>query len=174
MQPAGALQPAPGGPAAQVGPVAIGQPGQQPAPQKPRRRVLTSLGFQIFIYFGGWWDLAYYILNILVFVYKGLQLPYPTRNFALEFSFAFLWILIEVPRLFLASKGNKTERAMPIIFSFILALPLVGMYVYYVAFQTFVLKVDRLMNAVALIFVGIQFVFGLLAIIRFILATRFA
>jgi hypothetical protein len=39
--------------------------------RKPRRRVLTSLALQIFIYFGAWWDVFYYILNILVFVYKG-------------------------------------------------------------------------------------------------------
>lgn len=39
--------------------------------QAPKRRVLTSLTTQIFIYFGGWWDVFYYVLNILVFVYKG-------------------------------------------------------------------------------------------------------
>ena len=56
------------------GPLVAGQaPGQAPPAQlqKPRRRVLTSLALQIFIFFGGWWDVAYYILNILVFVYKG-------------------------------------------------------------------------------------------------------
>ncbi|GIL83104.1 hypothetical protein Vretimale_11404 [Volvox reticuliferus] len=148
------------------------EPGQQ-APQKPRRRVLTSLGFQIFIFFGGWWDVAYYILNILVFIYKGLQLPYPGRNFAMEFSFSWLWILIEAPRLFLASKGNKTERAGPIIFSCILALPLLGMYIYFVAFQTYVLRIDQLLNGIAIGFMGIQITFAILTVIRFILATRF-
>ena len=33
----------------------------------------------------------------------GLNLPYPTRYFAMEFSFAWLWVLIEVPRLFLGA-----------------------------------------------------------------------
>ena len=32
----------------------------------------------------------------------GLELPYPNRNFAMEFSFSWLWILIEIPRLFLS------------------------------------------------------------------------
>lgn len=155
-------------------------PGQAPGPggapaqlQKPRRRVLTSLALQIFIFFGGWWDVAYYILNILVFVYKGLNLPYPTRNFAMEFSFAWLWVLIEVPRLFLASMGNKTERSLPIIFSFILALPLLAMYIYFTLFQTYVLKLDEILNIIALVFMGIQLLFGVLAVFRFFLATRF-
>ncbi|EFJ45879.1 hypothetical protein VOLCADRAFT_121132 [Volvox carteri f. nagariensis] len=165
-------QPVSGAPA-QTGPAPAGSvPGQQP-PQKPRRRVLTSLGFQIFIYFGGWWDVAYYILNILVFVYKGLQLPYPGRNFAMEFSFSWLWILIEAPRLFLASKGNKTESVGPIIFSCILAMPLLAMYVYFVAFQTYVLRIDQLLNGIAIAFVALQVVFAILTTVRFILATRF-
>ncbi|GFR49327.1 hypothetical protein Agub_g11353 [Astrephomene gubernaculifera] len=149
-----------------------GQAGNQ-QPQKPRRRVLTSLGFQIFIFFGGWWDVAYYILNILVFVYKGLQLPYPNRNFSMEFCFSWLWILIEAPRLFLASKGNKTERAAPIIFSTILAMPLLAMYIYFVGFQTYVLKIDQILNAISIIFMGIQLLFSVLVTVRFIMATRF-
>lgn len=46
------------------------QPGQAGG-KKPKRRVLTSLALQVFIYFGAWWDVFYYVLNILVFVYKG-------------------------------------------------------------------------------------------------------
>lgn len=47
-----------------VGPV-------QPGRRQPKRRVLTSLWLQVFIYFGAWWDVFYYVINILVFVYKG-------------------------------------------------------------------------------------------------------
>jgi hypothetical protein len=190
----------------------------------------------VFIFFGGWWDVFYYVLNILVFVYKGacghwtarwlaalqqncqqlqhynriqgsvglrwlrsctqqmtdvaqhidagVNLPYLHRNFNMEFSFAWLWVLIEAPRLFLgvvveagshthywpsgtlptdsrgcrcrymcgssascaspmlpphaASKGNKTEHAGPLVFSFVLAAPLLAMYVYFIRFQTYV------------------------------------
>jgi hypothetical protein len=35
------------------------------------RPILTSLPLQIFIYFGGWWDLLFWVLSTLVFVYKG-------------------------------------------------------------------------------------------------------
>lgn len=150
----------------------------------------------------------------------GLQLPYPQVNFDVEFALAWLWFLIEIPRLFLgaypscgwgglggrgvvlalgsrstvcwsvgsgstaggpaqrtlspslpfsnplstarpgeswtmcpallhvmcvprpvpcaASKGNKTERATPIFLSFVLALPLLALFVYYLQFQTYV------------------------------------
>lgn len=35
------------------------------------RPILTSLPLQIFIYFGGWWDVLFWVLSILVFIYKG-------------------------------------------------------------------------------------------------------
>ncbi len=37
-----------------------------------------------------------------------------------------------------ASAGNKTERAGPIFFGIILGLPLLGMYIYFINFQTYV------------------------------------
>ena len=35
------------------------------------RPVLTSLPLQVFLYFGGWWDVLFWISNIAVFIYKG-------------------------------------------------------------------------------------------------------
>lgn len=35
------------------------------------RPILTSLPLQVFIYFGGWWDVFYWVLSILIFIYKG-------------------------------------------------------------------------------------------------------
>jgi hypothetical protein len=35
------------------------------------RPILTSLPLQVFIYFGGWWDVLFWVISILVFVYKG-------------------------------------------------------------------------------------------------------
>eukprot|EP00798_Chlamydomonas_sp_ICE-L_P009774 gene9774-7656_t len=49
---------------------ALGQPMLPPV-KKPKRRVLTSLTLQIFIYFGALWDVFYFVLNLLVFFYKG-------------------------------------------------------------------------------------------------------
>ncbi|GFH28575.1 uncharacterized protein HaLaN_27086, partial [Haematococcus lacustris] len=85
-----------------------------------------------------------------------VTLPYPQRNYVLEFLFAWLWVLIDAPRLFLASKGNKTEQVGPLLFSFILALPVLGLYIYYIRFQTYVLKLDVFLNTGALVFMGLQ------------------
>ncbi|KAF5839358.1 hypothetical protein DUNSADRAFT_1042 [Dunaliella salina] len=141
--------------------------------KKPVRRVLTSLTLQILIFFSIWWNCFYYVLNILVFVYKGLVLPYPQQNFDMEFSFAWLYIILEIPRLFLVTKGNKAEQVIPIIFSLVLALPLLAMYAYFIDFQTYVLKVDLILNGIALGFIGLQVLLSIFAAYRFATATRF-
>lgn len=35
------------------------------------RAPLTSLPLQIFIFFGGWWDIMFWLISIAVFIYKG-------------------------------------------------------------------------------------------------------
>lgn len=61
-------------------PQQLNAPAFVPQSKKPRRKVLTSLTLEIFIYFGGWFDLVYYILNILVFVYKGELLDLSSKS----------------------------------------------------------------------------------------------
>jgi transmembrane protein 216 len=68
----------------------------------------------------------------------GLNLPYPAGRFGAEFALQWLWLLVEPPRLFLASKGNKTEAAGPLLLGLALGLPLAAFLVYYLHFQTFV------------------------------------
>eukprot|EP00955_Chlamydomonas_euryale_P037833 350897-Chlamydomonas_euryale.AAC.6 len=50
--------------------------------KKPKRKVLTSLLLEIFIYFGYLWDAFYYPVNILVFIYKG-ESVHPTAGASL-------------------------------------------------------------------------------------------
>lgn len=140
---------------------------------KPKRRVLTSLALQVFVFFGAWWDLFWFVLEILVFIWKGWTLPYPSRNFGFEFAFCWIFPLVEVPRLFLMSMGNKTERAAPLFYSYVLALPLIGLYIYFLQFQTYALKIELLINAIALAFIGIQLLFAFWTTFLFIRASRF-
>eukprot|EP00878_Enallax_costatus_P024538 GHUV01026191.1.p1 GENE.GHUV01026191.1~~GHUV01026191.1.p1 ORF type:complete len:112 (+),score=27.33 GHUV01026191.1:288-623(+) len=102
------------------------------------RPILTSLPLEIFLYFGGWWDFFFWILSILIFIYKGNTLPYPQQKFAAEFVVQWLFLLVEPTRLFLGSKGNKTEQSGPLLFSVLLCGPMIAFFVYYLQFQTYV------------------------------------
>lgn len=73
--------------------------------------MLTSLPLQVFIYFGGWWDALFWVLSVALFTYKGLVLPYPPGRFAAEFTFQWLWLLVEPGRLFLGAPPSPPPAA---------------------------------------------------------------
>ena len=47
-------------------------------------QVLTSLPLEILYYFGGWYDVFFWVLTLLVFIYKGTQLCLHDTYFSQE------------------------------------------------------------------------------------------
>ena len=68
----------------------------------------------MFLYFGKLWDVVFWLISFMVFCYKGYNLPYPSNAYEMEFTYLFMYLLIEPPRLFLGSQGNKSVRAGPL------------------------------------------------------------
>ena len=55
-----------------------------------------------------------------------------------------------------ASRGNRLESAGPLLFSLCLSAPVVIFHVYYLQLQTYVLRLDVVLQAIALAFVGVE------------------
>mmetsp|Transcript_38346 Transcript_38346/g.95163 ORF Transcript_38346/g.95163 Transcript_38346/m.95163 type:complete len:135 (+) Transcript_38346:314-718(+) len=115
-----------------------------------------SLLLEVFLYFGKLWDVVFWVLSFLIFVYKGAKLPYPDGAYEMEFAFLFMYLLVEPARLFLGSKGNKTLTAGPLYASALLGVFVALLHVYYIAGQTFILRADYFVNIIAVGFVGMQ------------------
>ena len=62
---------------------------------------------------------------------------------------------VEAARLFLGSMGNKTERAGPLFLSIVLSGPVIAMCIYYLTTQTYVLRVEQVLNGISLGFCGL-------------------
>jgi transmembrane protein 216 len=84
----------------------------------------------VFLYFGKLWDVVFWLISFMVFCYKGYNLPYPSNAYEMEFTYLFMYLLIEPPRLFLGSQGNKSVRAGPLWASMLLAGFILFMHVY--------------------------------------------
>lgn len=124
--------------------------------------MLSSLPLQVFLYFNKWFDVIYVLVVALAYIYKGERLPYPEGVLGLEI-FGFIMIaLIEPCRLALASQGNKTETVTPLAWSLGLSLPLFGAHTYYVRYQTFVLRLDQILNIFSICFLGIEFLLSVI------------
>lgn len=71
------------------------------------------------------------------------------------------------PLTFAASKGNKLELVGPSAFALVLAAPIVVLHVYYLYLQTYVLRLDLILNAIALAFVAAEVLVGIPAALTF-------
>jgi|TARA_B110000971_G_scaffold206783_1_gene230359 transmembrane protein 216 len=101
--------------------------------------------------------------------WKGYNLPYPDGAYETEFALLFIYLLIEPPRLFLGSKGNKTLTSGPLYASIVLAAYVLFMHIYYVAGQTFITRCDYAINVISIVFVSAQ---SLLALTQAVEVSR--
>ena len=105
----------------------------------------------------------------------GSKLPYPSQSqFGTEISFVCALPFVEAARLFLGSMGNKTERAGPLVLSIVLSGPVIAMCIYYLTTQTYVLRVEQVLNGISLGFCGLQLLFSLMALVSFQQALSYA
>ncbi|XP_066893468.1 transmembrane protein 216 isoform X2 [Kogia breviceps] len=115
---------------------------------------LSSTPLEILFFLNGWYCATCFLLELFVFLYKGLLLPYPTANLVLDVVMLFLYLGIEVIRLFFGTKGNLCQRKMPLGISMALTFPSAMMASYYLLLQTYVLRLEAILNGILLFFCG--------------------
>ncbi|KAH0621073.1 hypothetical protein JD844_022091 [Phrynosoma platyrhinos] len=130
-------------------------------------RQLSSTPLEILLFLNGWYYATYFLLEIFIFVYKGLLLPYPSANLALDLVMLFLYLGIEVTRIFFGSKGNLCQRKVPLAISLALTFPAAVMAAYYLLLQTYALRLEAILNAILLLFYAVELLLGILTLAAF-------
>ena len=115
---------------------------------KPR----SSLPLQILLYFDWYFSVFFGIVTIILLFYKTYGLPYPSAVWELEFVFLLLFWAWQMIKIFLGSKGNKTEHATTTLFFVILNIPSIFAYVFFLRLQTYVLVLEVVINAIGIFF----------------------
>lgn len=130
--------------------------------------MLSNLPLQVLIYFNGWYNVLYTVLMLLLFIWKGTALPYPgplQGLLWLEVCLVLLLAALEYSRLMLASQGNKTERAGPLIFSLLIAFPAAYLYFYFLYQQIYVTRLDLIVAIAGLGFIGVELLLSVLVLL---------
>ncbi|TRY97448.1 hypothetical protein DNTS_008195 [Danionella cerebrum] len=99
-----------------------------------------------------------------MFVYKGVILPYPQDNLILDIFLLLLFLGLETLRLFYGWKGNLCQRSLSLSVSVAVLVPCAVLSVYYLLLQTFVLRLEVVLNAVLLGFYCFELLLGLMTI----------
>ncbi|XP_064184179.1 transmembrane protein 216 [Anguilla rostrata] len=129
--------------------------------------ILSSAPLQVLLHLNGWYFAAFFVAEILMFVYKGVLLPYPRANLILDIVLLFLYLGLEVLRLFYGWKGNLCERSLALMLSVAVLVPCAVLCVYYLLLQTFVLRLELVLNAIQLCFYSLELLLSLITISAF-------
>ncbi|XP_034038182.1 transmembrane protein 216 isoform X2 [Thalassophryne amazonica] len=129
--------------------------------------ILSLAALQVLFSLNIWYFAAFYVAEILIFIYKGILLPYPSNNLILDVVLLILFLGLESLRIFYGWKGNLCEQTLSSSVSLVILLPCVTLAVYYLLLQTFVLRLEVILNAVLLCFYGLEFLLGLLSLSAF-------
>ncbi|XP_007885617.1 transmembrane protein 216 [Callorhinchus milii] len=129
--------------------------------------VLSLMPLEVLLFLNSWYYAVYFVAEILLFIYKSLLLPYVSPNLTLDLVMLFLFLGIEVIRIFFGSKGNLCQRKLPLSISLGLLAPSALMAVYYMLLQTYVLRVELIINAILLVFYVLELILVLVALISF-------
>ena len=98
---------------------------------------------------------------------KGDAETYPPSALGLEVFQVFLYAIIEMVRIFQASNGNKTEQTGPLLVSLFLAIGTIVVNVVLLELQTYVLRIDFVINLVSICFVSLEVLVSFMAMAKF-------
>lgn len=108
---------------------------------------LSSLPYQVLLVFGGWFYVVFAAVELFLLLFKGLSFPYPSGNMASEVCLLAFLTVVENVRLTLGKRGNLTERSPCLVLSLVLTVPAVLGAVYFLVWQTYVLRLDLVLAA---------------------------
>ncbi|NWQ79934.1 TMM80 protein, partial [Columbina picui] len=129
---------------------------------------LSSLPLQILFYVNGIYYIFYFLVTLAMIVYKSQVFSYPDDFLARDLALLFIMAILEALRLYLGSKGNLTEEEAPLGLSLALTVGSVVLSVYFLVWQTYVLKADVILNSVLLCAYGLESVLKVMAIAAFV------
>ncbi|XP_030055382.1 transmembrane protein 80 [Microcaecilia unicolor] len=130
--------------------------------------VLSSVPLQILFYLNVVYYIFYFLATLLMIIYKSQVFSYPDANLILDLALLFIMAILEAVRLYLGVKGNLTEEEIPLGISLVVTVGNVILSVYFLAWETYVLRADIIINAVLLIFYGLEGILDIFSIAAFV------
>ncbi|GBG25378.1 Transmembrane protein 216 [Hondaea fermentalgiana] len=124
------------------------------------------------LFFNGTFSLLFVALEAISFIYKGNNFLYPDAVLGMEIFFLIVYLGLEKARIFQASKGNKIEEAGPFVWAFVFSGGIMLIHLFYFQLQTYVLRMDRILNGMGMIFVAIEVVLMIFTSLTFLRSAK--
>lgn len=96
-------------------------------------------------------SLSSYLFCVCVFLLLAVEFPYPSDILSAEAATLTLLALIDAGRLALGHKGNLTQTRLPLLLFVLLSCPVIVGHVFFFDYQTYVMRLDSIINVIALV-----------------------
>ncbi|KAK1159744.1 transmembrane protein 80-like isoform X1 [Acipenser oxyrinchus oxyrinchus] len=128
---------------------------------------LSSVPLQMLFFLNGVYYGFYFLATLLMVIYKSQVLSYPDGNLALDLALLFIMAILEAIRLYLGVRGNLKEEEVSVGISLALTVGSMLLSVYFMVWQTYVLRADVIVGAVLLVIYGLEAILDVTAIAAF-------
>ena len=112
-------------------------------------QLMISFHWRIFMPF-------FFLATLFLFTFKSLRYYYPGYLLGWEITPVFLYVFVESTRLLMLSRGNKMNRIASHAYSIGWSIPIITLHSYYIDLQTYITRVDVVLNALGLALVGLE------------------
>mmetsp|Transcript_10297 Transcript_10297/g.16541 ORF Transcript_10297/g.16541 Transcript_10297/m.16541 type:complete len:150 (+) Transcript_10297:69-518(+) len=131
------------------------------------RYIRSSLQLEILMYLNRFYLLLLFVLSVITFAYKDWKFPYPENYLGLEIATLVFYFFEEIGRLFIGTHANKTENPKNMALFTLLAIGALMLNVYFMNWQTFVLKIDLISHSIAVGMIALQVLLGAFYMLAF-------
>ncbi len=108
----------------------------------------------------------WFILEILLFIFKYYNLPYATNAFGIEMSMIFMLCFNEFLRQFFGIKGNLMLQSSLLIIFIVYGIVCIIGFVFFLVWQSYIERVEILLSAIGLALIAIEILLSIITIIR--------
>ncbi|XP_016075102.1 PREDICTED: LOW QUALITY PROTEIN: transmembrane protein 80 [Miniopterus natalensis] len=129
---------------------------------------LSSVPLQMLLCLSGTYFALYFLATLLMIAYKSQVFSYPQDYLVLDLTLLILMGILEAARLYLGTKGNLTEAELPLAASLVLTVASSLLTVYFLLWQTLVLRADSALSTTLLTLHGLEAILQVVAIAAFI------
>ncbi|KAG6449056.1 transmembrane protein 216 [Manduca sexta] len=123
-----------------------------------------SLAYEILLYLNTFYLGMFFLCEVAMGILKVINVPYPENTIQTETGIFFALCIVEVLRIFLGRRGNLTNKKVPVFFSILLTIPSTVGVIYFIIYQTYILRLEYIWCVVMLLFHGLELTFALLFI----------
>jgi hypothetical protein len=113
-----------------------------------RKPIFPAIWLSLIVQVSASWIFWIFWINICVYIYKGICLPYAGPYFGLELTYYIVWGLTSVFRHIIGRHGLARCDPMALIYYVVVTVfTIVACNLYFVHFQAYILRMELILNA---------------------------